>query len=582
MIQILFVQAMLFLLLENVTDGAQWKPDDMNPGKLKPTVEKFVTAGCDGTPCGYNIYYFTSGPRRPGQKTILYIAGGPGQIVDRDQRVRELKELEATFRFVYFDIRGAGLSAPHSAVDNSTDNFLRAKYIVKDIEEIRKEVLRDDPWDAVYGHSAGTVFGQIYAEQFGKITPSNSKVRVKTLILSAPISRHKDNEPFREAMIVTNLRNILENNADPKCLFASTNVREIRNKVANILASRLAEGGGRSKTFLTASNDFCFLGPARISSIIAVLEKKLELIKQFGGVSFVFENHDELTKDNEAFRAAFPYPDLFFSAMRTLDRLGSPIKKNSDLFLPTKSFQVDAALVLGYYLDSPKPKDAASPKCNPNAELFKTLNSDSQADLAKTIYCERFDSVVKLQEQSAESAREQRSERTANVLGINQGIHRWLVKLLPAPPEGCNNGSEFQKFANDSVSDNKKTARKLAKRVGFENNESVCAWDPEKYKHNVPTLILKGSLDAAVNGCQAEHFFKAGLANSNKQFIEFPEFGHDWFSEIKPERKKDLAILLAKFIGNPGRFAADASVKDAKKRLGVRSRTAASFAASGC
>ena len=183
MIQILFVQAMLFLMLETATHGAEWKPDDMNPGKLMATIEKFVTADCDGTPCDYKIAYFTSGPPIPGQKTILYIIGGPGPIVNRKRELRDLNELESKFRIVYFDIRGAGLSAPQGAVDNVNDKFLRAKYVVKDIEEIRKQVLGDDPWDAIYGHSAGTVFAQMYAKQLGKITPTNNKVKVKTPII---------------------------------------------------------------------------------------------------------------------------------------------------------------------------------------------------------------------------------------------------------------------------------------------------------------------------------------------------------------------------------------------------------------
>ena len=181
MINLLAVQFALLSLLVNLSYAAQWTSEDMNPGKLpQPTNAKTIKPDCDGTPCGYEIHYFTSQPSNPGGKpVILYISGGPGQIVNRKQP--DLKDLEAKFHVVYFDIRGAGLSAPQTAVDNSTDRFLRAKHVVKDLEEIRKKVLVDEPWDAIYAHSAGTVFAQLYAQQFGEITKTNSKVRVKTL-----------------------------------------------------------------------------------------------------------------------------------------------------------------------------------------------------------------------------------------------------------------------------------------------------------------------------------------------------------------------------------------------------------------
>jgi len=576
MINLLAVQFALLLLLTNLSHAAEWKTVDMNPGEVRlPREPTSITPDCDGPRCGYDVHFFKTQSSTPRAKTILYISGGPGQIVDRTQP--DLDAVKDKFNVVYFDIRGAGLSAPPNAVDNSTDKFLRAKFVIKDIEEIRKKVIPNDgPWDAIYGHSAGTLFAQLYAEQFGIS-------RVKTLILSAPISRHIDNEPFRAAMIATNLKNILENNADPVCLFTSTRVEKIREKVASILAARLLEGGGRSETFLKESNNFCFLNPSRIAKITVALEDKLKLITEtFGSISFVMENHDDLKKNDRQFSEAFPYPDIFFPALKTLDRLGSPTRKTADLFLVTRSLAVDAALVLGYYLDSPKPEDVERTKCNPKAAFFKTLNPDADADVANTIYCDRFDTAAKLYELGEPLLAKQRSERAADVFGIKDGIHRWPVRLMPAPPQSCNRGSEFIALASNPADDHKRTARNLLKRVGFESGEDICPWDPAQHKHNVPALVLKGKQDAATNGCQAEHLFKEGLLNANKRFVEFPQFGHDWISEIKPERKGNLATLLVSFIDAPAQFGRSPDVRRAMKNLGANFGTPASFARSGC
>jgi pimeloyl-ACP methyl ester carboxylesterase len=247
MINLLTVLFAVLSLLLDRTHAAQWTPDEMNPGKLDPPRDAMsITPDCDGT-CGYNVHYFVTKPRRlgPGSTpTILYISGGPGQIVDRNHP--DLDAVKDNFNIVYFDIRGAGLSAPRNAVKNNDDKFLRAKYVVKDIEEIRKQVLRDKAWDAIYGHSAGTMFAQLYAEQFGKVTPTNPNARVKTLILSAPISRHIDNEPFRAALIATNLKNILMNNTDLECSW-----KQPGRSVTGAMLNRLMRAAARLLDFLS-------------------------------------------------------------------------------------------------------------------------------------------------------------------------------------------------------------------------------------------------------------------------------------------------------------------------------------------
>ena len=81
---------------------------------------------------------------------------------------------------VYFDVRGTGFSViPES---NDYDQFLRADYVVEDIETLRKRLTGECatwdvpdwklqrrellPWDAIYAHSWGTIVAQKYAAKY--------------------------------------------------------------------------------------------------------------------------------------------------------------------------------------------------------------------------------------------------------------------------------------------------------------------------------------------------------------------------------------------------------------------------------
>jgi len=554
MIQILFVQAMLFLLLENVTHGAEWTPKEMNPDSLKPTVEKFITPDCDGSPCEHKIAYFTS--KKISGKTILYINGGPGQIVDRVQP--DLKDLEENFNVVYFDIRGAGLSAPQRAVDNSKDKFLRAKDIVKDIEAIKKQVLKNAPWDAIYGHSAGTVFAQLYAQEFGESG-------VKRLILSAPVSRHLDNEPYRAKMMVENLKNIYENNTvsvsecnwiRPESSLSEGLIQRMLRQLEKAFQELVALLIDRDKSkFYAATNNFCFLDTQRKEKILTHLKRKLDVIDKYGSISFVRENHELLAaQDDGRFKDEFPYPERFFAALYLLDMYGSPKRRESDISLIGRSQQVNAALVIGYYLElPPESQDAISESCNKKAPFFDRIGVDV-ADLL----CDRFKEV---------DGGSNRSARSANVLGIHTGIHRWPARVMPGNPLQCKTGPQFIAFAKSSPGDNP-TAKLMLRKVGFEARDNICPWDPANHKHRVPTLILKGSADSATNGCQAERWFKDGLSGT-KVYVEFTELGHSWIQEINPSKKNDLKALLAKFVENPAADFASSLDIEIMRRLGA-------------
>ena len=68
-------------------------------------------------------------------------------------------------------------------------------------------------------------------------------------------------------------------------------------------------------------------------------------------------------------------------------------------------------------------------------------------------------------------------------------------------------------------------------KIGITDAETIEPWDPAQYKHNRPTLILKGSADSVTAGDAAEYFFREALTGVDGTLIEFPGIGHALISE---------------------------------------------------
>ena len=134
----------------------------------------------------FYLYYYTTQPFDPNKGSVLFIAGGPGQVTTGDDPI--VNSLTNGYNVIYFHSRGSGYSQfPES---NSYDKYLRIKFAVEDIEEIRKD-LKIDHWDAIISHSAGTVLAQEYAAKYGQTA------KIRKLILIAPLSRgnvHSDKD----------------------------------------------------------------------------------------------------------------------------------------------------------------------------------------------------------------------------------------------------------------------------------------------------------------------------------------------------------------------------------------------------
>jgi len=121
-------------------------------------------------------------------KTVLFIPGGPGRFTPGPFAEVTFADflIDNGYNVVFYHTRGAGFS--QIPASNRYDNFLKSSYVLKDIEAIRQDLIRqnilrkDGKWDAVIGYSYGTVVAQQYAGTY--------KNYVERLVLMGVLSRH--------------------------------------------------------------------------------------------------------------------------------------------------------------------------------------------------------------------------------------------------------------------------------------------------------------------------------------------------------------------------------------------------------
>ena len=561
----------------------RWSSAEMASAKLPKVGTRFVTGVNllpDRSDCGEPIrtfdlcYFFGKGfnaaDRR--RKNILFIPGGPGQIVNRKQR--DLESLESKHNIVYFDLRGSGLSKiPQS---NSYDRFLRAKYVVEDLEKLRRKALgSDQPWDAIYAHSHGTVIAQQYAYKYGI-------GRVKKLILSAPVVRRKETRGNRRDGTVSNFRSICRHYRGIPCNKKGPQAIKEIQKLFTAGKGIGAVGGSSEYT-----NDFCFVSRQRVESMCNKLNMLMEeLERKYASMSFVVENYRDLVRQDKDF-GKYSYPREFFIALRSLQSLGSPPARDLQPDDNRKAGQVNAALLLGYYLAS-KPADLNP---NDNRELpfrERAPFMDGLCDECRNHFRQRLRlaRAALLGKQGRRRIRgaPDKSRRAYYVFGVHDGISRWVFGILKRrlDRQECFTGSDIQHFSTLRGGKNG-IARKLAKKIGTDPTEAVCPWDPKRYSHNVSTLVIHGEADPVTAGGQAEYFFKFGLRNKDQSILmKFPGMGHTLSSmpvAIINRRKllpqQTLRLLVEKFLktSSASAFSKDPRIQQIIKALRVYSKT---------
>ena len=286
-------------------ETSKWSDEEIGSnasaeGAKKLSIKDVSSDNPRGVPLSNNfaLFYSFPEPKRKDGKNILFIPGGPGTIPVLDQgAINRLEILEKIgFNVAYFHVRGSGLSRIDPS--NKYDRFLRADYVVKDIEELRIE-LNLPAWDAIWGESHGTLIAQKYAHKYGTD-------KVKKLILIGPPSRADETHDPRRKMMVSNLEATLRYYPD----------------------------------------NFGFLTSPMINAIIYKLDttlKKLE--EEYGSINFVTENYDDLL-------LGYPlvdYPPEFFKALKYLSFHGRPVK---GLKFDDPSRQIEAGIVIANELMS--------------------------------------------------------------------------------------------------------------------------------------------------------------------------------------------------------------------------------------
>jgi len=512
--------------------------------------------------CEFGLAYFLGDGFDLSKKqrlNILFIPGGPGALVDTGRKTAALLLLEKKHNVVYFHPRGMGASA----VDGSKayDQFLRADYVVEDIERLRREILKGKAWDAIYAHSWGTVVAQRYAAKYGK--PKDSTPKVASLILSGPVDRHRaDTHAARTRMTVDNFKAIVgyyrsQGARDCQC----GSIAFLRGRVTDLSTPQIST----METPLFPNDNFCFLSASTGDSIARELEKILPRIDEnFGSADFIFDNYTELRKRDKSFQTEFgKFPVEFFSAVRYLQMAGAP-EKDGIVFVADSRKRISAALIVAYYLAPQNPV-----QCGLNAGMFAGTAAICE-------FCERLKAA---RDDLPPAGGGGESRRGNYVFGVYDGVARWLPVMMAE--KGCFAGKDIETFASSSAAE-KRFGREQAKKIGIVADEKICPWNPADYRHDVPTLLIKGDRDAVVAGCQAEDFLLKGLKEGSRVLLEFRGLGHDVsvanvYEALEPSVwSKRFVRLLEDFIkmsSTPAKFRGDAGVKKELERLKALDRT---------
>ena len=326
----------------------EWEPKEMNSlikGSLKASLKPDTEFCGFVKECDFDLHYFFGDnylENDQKRKNILFISGGPGDIVDRKNAF--LGSVSIGANLIYFDVRGSGFSTiPPS---NEYDQFLRARYVVADIEALRKKLFKEcsigenrqetncqtnvTPWDAIYAHSWGTIVAQRYAFEFPDM--------VRKLILSAPVSRgHGKTESSRRVMIVKNLLDLYDKQRPTGCPWPNDD--------------KLATEVNMDDKFPRGTETFCFVDKTQMDLIGRNLTSLLSNLQQeYGSSTFVSGYYDELRKQVD-FRGRYPYPREFFNAIRQLEMLGSVEQDSLRFDSATRNLKFRASICFGIFHD---------------------------------------------------------------------------------------------------------------------------------------------------------------------------------------------------------------------------------------
>jgi pimeloyl-ACP methyl ester carboxylesterase len=414
----------------------------------------------------FGLYYFVHTPVGPPTfKSVLFCAGGPGQIVRTFDRSKTYADYLSKngYNVVFFHLRGTGFSQiPPSIKD---DRFLRCQYAIHDMEAIRchfhEQVLggKNVKWEAVIGWSFGTVLAQLYAHSI--------KDSVKRLVLISPLSRHR----FKES--------------------ATTAFEEYYYEMLRIYRETLGEIYTSKKE--TLQNEFGDMTPGEIIGILDQLFEKEDGVLQkteeaFGSIQSVVDSYTKLA--DSKFPDGKKYSRTFYQSLRDLRFCGSnSIDETGGMY--------EKQRLIGKIL-----RDELLGR-----NTQDHVRRDQGRDLIENM------------------GRSQNSNRAYYSFGVRDGIN-WAFLKEYTKAKNFDNAVRAIGGRTQLNPEETQALNASLEKIVLDTDETVEAWDPRKYWHEVPTLILNGGADPVTAGGQAERYYHSEPIGSTT-LIVFPGIGHN-------------------------------------------------------
>lgn len=429
----------------------------------------------------FDLYYFVRKPLELGRKTILFCAGGPGQLLmpgDETSTIMKLlmERQYGSYNVVFFHLRGSGFSQIPRA--NQFDRFLRTSYAVEDIEKIRQDLSRQGflgpsgKWDAIVGYSYGTVLAHQYAHRY--------EDKVARLILAGPLSMHK---------------------------FTAATAYEEYNREVNQIRKETVQNIYKLPDFKQLTQDekggiidllFGVSGNPEQPGIWTKIEYA------FGSEHFVSDAYCELRNNGELRRYGLEeYGRKLFASLRDIRFVG---------WQPISSLMWQ------------------------QAKIGKAIAVSLNPQLIPKLYLSRNDMVL---DEGADDCFEDPDQPAHRILYVLRTYDGLLPRFLK---EWLDTGkTKIHTALRRSAGVSEKGLNKFLEKIGIADDAPIEPWNPAKFRHSVPTLILKGEADPVTAGGQAEYYYTDAL-KGYRALIEFEGVGH-WF--VLPEVEVTTPFLSA-------------------------------------
>lgn len=146
---------------------------------------------------------------------------------------------------------------------------------------------------------------------------------------------------------------------------------------------------------------------------------------------------------------------------------------------------------------------------------------DEQRSIGKVFRQELIDGR-RLENEKPVTDSSQGSQRAYLAFGVQDGINWRFLNVRSVPDKGDLGNALMAIGGKAHVHAG---AHTWLEKLRIDEHQMIKAWDPAKYRHNVPTLVLVGEADAVTAAGQAEYIFSKALTGP-RTLISFPTVAH--------------------------------------------------------